>query len=36
LSVETLDIELGAAELQRTALDRESLQYQYVVEYRPR
>jgi SAM-dependent methyltransferase len=36
LSVETLDIELGAAELQRTALDRESLQYQYIVEYRPR
>jgi len=36
LSVETLDVELGAAELQRTAVDRDSLPYQYIVEYRPR
>lgn len=35
LSVQTLDVELGAAELERTALDRESLPYQYIVEYRP-
>ena len=36
LSVETLDVELGAAELQRSAVDRDSLPYQYIVEYRPR
>jgi ubiquinone/menaquinone biosynthesis C-methylase UbiE len=36
LSIQTLDVELGAAELDRTATDVDLLPYQYVVEYRPR
>lgn len=36
LSIQTLDVELGAAELERTATDVDLLPYQYVLEYRPR
>lgn len=36
LSIQTLDVELGAAELDRTATDVDLLPFQYVLEYRPR
>lgn len=36
LSVETLDQELAAAELERTMFDGDLLPYQYVLEYRPK
>ena len=36
LSIQTLDVELAAAELDRTATDVDLLPYQYVLEYRPR